>query len=613
MLTIKANIVTTPTFKAEILTSAAIVGDSYVDVRKYGSLALAVTRIGAAKKTILIPTPQAVTDDLNIPDNIAPWFIQGGSLNISAGKTVTMPEPLAGLYQIFDGEGSVVITSGEVLPHWWGITGSADDTALIQAAIDACPVGGRVAGLGETYIVTKCNLKSYMRLEDFYFITKAGSVDDVSPVNVGEYYDTSERRDIIIRNVHVNGNRQNQSSILIPQEDGKRHGFRFIGHLRNILVDNCSGTYCASDGIKFGGGISTRGGEEDINTCLQFNIIIRDSRFNWNRRHGGSADTNDGLVFENCELNNNGQDLNGTDPLDHGNRGARFGGALYGCGFDMEASGVGSAFKNIRFSHCQGLQNVRGGILIMDTTDQRTEGYNVHDNIVVEDCQLDEGTIPIWYTALVIDTNSANETWGDIYSNVRVVNNHLKGRYLLRCARNAYIGGGMIDPPSPSVLGHIKYSNNVAIGPFANPTGASFTISSTTYGFDFGQIGFSFRTAIPGSGTWKLGWIIWNTSPSAGGAPGWVCVHSGTYGPATDNTGDTDGSTAVITGMTDTSDFNIGDYVDVSTGFPTTGPYRILAKTATTITLDTNSNSAQSNITVDTPTPTWKAMASVAT
>ena len=70
-------------------------------------------------------------------------------------------------------------------------------------------------------------------------------------------------------------------------------------------------------------------------------------------------------------------------------------------------------------------------------------------------------------------------------------------------------------------------------------------------------------------------------------------------GTATDSTGDTDGSTGIITGMTDTSDFVVGTFVTVSAGFSsTTRPYRILSKTSTTVTLDKNSSSAQTNVTV---------------
>ncbi len=75
----------------------------------------------------------------------------------------------------------------------------------------------------------------------------------------------------------------------------------------------------------------------------------------------------------------------------------------------------------------------------------------------------------------------------------------------------------------------------------------------------------------------------------------------------TDVTGDTDGSTAVITGMADTSDFLAGHNVTVSAGFASTGPFEILSKTSTTITVDTNSNSSQTDVTVTVTYPiTWE-------
>jgi len=122
----------------------------------------------------------------------------------------------------------------------------------------------------------------------------------------------------------------------------------------------------------------------------------------------------------------------------------------------------------------------------------------------------------------------------------------------------------------------------------------------------------SWGSAAPTTGAWQKGDVIFNTASAAGGAPGWVCTTTGTFGAATDNTGDTDGSTGVITGMTDTSLFNVGDYVNISAGFATGTGRKILAKTATSITVDANSNSAQSNVTVDTSDPVFKAMANLA-
>jgi hypothetical protein len=68
---------------------------------------------------------------------------------------------------------------------------------------------------------------------------------------------------------------------------------------------------------------------------------------------------------------------------------------------------------------------------------------------------------------------------------------------------------------------------------------------------------------------------------------------------AVDATGDPDGSTGLITGLADTSDFNVGDRVTVSDGFPsTTDGYKVTALAATTMTLDTLSTSSATDVTI---------------
>jgi phage gp36-like protein len=69
-----------------------------------------------------------------------------------------------------------------------------------------------------------------------------------------------------------------------------------------------------------------------------------------------------------------------------------------------------------------------------------------------------------------------------------------------------------------------------------------------------------------------------------------------------DNAGDTDGSTGTIANMSETSFFGVDGYVTVSAGFPTTGPYKVLSKTADSITINEISNSVQSNVIVATAT-----------
>ena len=105
------------------------------NINNYLSLSSAIDSIGTDEKTLFIPDEQPVTVDVTIPSNITLKFLQGGSLNIDAGVTVTINGHIeAGLYQIFSGAGSVDFVAGsvkEVYPQWWGentIPGTTDFT-----------------------------------------------------------------------------------------------------------------------------------------------------------------------------------------------------------------------------------------------------------------------------------------------------------------------------------------------------------------------------------------------------------------------------------------------------------------------------------------------------
>ena len=73
---------------------------------------------------------------------------------------------------------------------------------------------------------------------------------------------------------------------------------------------------------------------------------------------------------------------------------------------------------------------------------------------------------------------------------------------------------------------------------------------------------------------------------------------------ATDSTGDTDGSTAVITGMTSTARFAASEVVTISAGFPAGTITIVSVDSGTQITVDVNSDSAQSDVTVTSQAPT---------
>ncbi len=139
----------------------------WVDVRAYASINAAITSIGSAKKTLLVPNAQTLTASLTIPSTLALQIINGGSIVKASTYTLTINGPFeAGLYQVFSGfsVGDVTFLSGavkgavkEVYPEWWGAVGngSTDDSAAIaRAAACAKACGIPLKFSNATYLVS---------------------------------------------------------------------------------------------------------------------------------------------------------------------------------------------------------------------------------------------------------------------------------------------------------------------------------------------------------------------------------------------------------------------------------------------------------------------------
>jgi len=116
------------------------------NIHDYDDFPDCVDAIGANEACIFITNQVDVTADITIPANITLRIIQGGTLNISAGKTVTINGHVdAGLYQIFEGLGTVTFgtyaNTLEVHPEWWGAVANnvIDSTAAINAMVQSLP------------------------------------------------------------------------------------------------------------------------------------------------------------------------------------------------------------------------------------------------------------------------------------------------------------------------------------------------------------------------------------------------------------------------------------------------------------------------------------------
>lgn len=338
--------------------------------------------------------------------------------------------------------------------------GSTLDTYPCQSAITAVKnVYGRA---GATYVVGTLNVGSNTVIRDANFMTVAGNFDFTSPITIDGT--TSAKTNILIENVNINGNRANQTNITTATEDGGRHGFRILGYVSNLTIRDSSATYCAGDGIElFSNGATSA---SDLNFAFQ-NVLIENCTFNWNRRHGGSADSLQNVTFRKITAQNNGKDLNTTDPYSTGTRGARnplsLAGNLYGGPMDIEGYGIGSNIWGLLIEDCDLTLNVRP-LLIIDQ-DASVAGWRTRRDITVRRCKLDPGMNlaafapePAIYLGPL---NAANANKGVYYQGVKLEDNECQSYVSFRSCRHCRSDATFYGTDGQGNVGYALYSQDI--------------------------------------------------------------------------------------------------------------------------------------------------------
>ena len=182
--------------------------------RAYSSFENAISNIGSTETILLVQDVEAIADNVTIPSTMTLRLVHGGSLSIASGKTVTMNGHIeAGLYQIFEGAGTVAFGAGavkEVYPQWWGentTPGTTDMTAAIQAAINT---GLSVFISPGTYKITSViDLASNMEIRGEYGLSILQMAGGQNGIVMFRALNDSN---IVIQNLVFDGNKDNVSN-----------------------------------------------------------------------------------------------------------------------------------------------------------------------------------------------------------------------------------------------------------------------------------------------------------------------------------------------------------------------------------------------------------------
>lgn len=375
-------------------------------------------------------------------------------------------------------EGVWVRETGKIWSaRWFTAPGAPDSTARLQAAINTLPEWGVIEGFGDEFNILDLRIKSRMSLTNLRFKQLAGSVDLKSAVVIDGNPAVGAKSDILIQNVHINGNRLEQSDIITGTEDGGRHGFRILGRVTDLTITDSSAFDCASDGLEL---FSSDAYNNVPGNWTFERITVKRSKFNRNRRHGVSYDAVRTMRFEDCQFLSNGLDIDDTKPLTHGGRGSRFAGALYGNGADGEGYGNGSQCEDIVFLRCDGRYNARGSFLFLTGGDSTQPGYRPWQQITVQDCAMDAGVDPSSEGWCVAFTTSAAANPVRAYADVRVYNPTASGYVNFTSVDTPRLDGGSIYVPAPYQPVLLKYSDNAELGPVRTPGRAGVEAVGTT-------------------------------------------------------------------------------------------------------------------------------------
>lgn len=245
--------------------------------------------------------------------------------------------------------------------------GTTNDTAAIQAAINSMQEGDVLIGKG-TFVITTIEptQKTVIRDMRFKSLGSTSQVSHIPMIRVGD--NVNDFDGLLIDNVHLDGNRINYSNIdLFAGGDGGMHGFHIRGFARNITIRDSSAKFCGTAGLAL---------DQDTNrdpstdtpryNISDINIVRCD--FTDNREHGSFAAYCQRVKYIDCNMINNGRDLEGGPwAEEHGGHGAyTASNGYFSRGLDIESYNISSNYTKVEVRGGEYSQNANGAIQFYD-------------------------------------------------------------------------------------------------------------------------------------------------------------------------------------------------------------------------------------------------------
>lgn len=394
----------TTTFKTAYTDAAGLVAHTYTSDGSGGQYIALNSRGEFAASAGLYLTVGAYDIALKRSDGSTVWTRRAESFNAQEATLTTFAAPNGSSYIGFlqDGVGAVStnvyskLKGGFINPADFGAVGDGitDDTSALQLCINfAAQNKFFIYGGGKKYRVSTVNFLTGQRV----FSLNLESIGGASSFQAVAQIDgsTISKSDMHFIDVSVNGRRDLFTNVNITAgEDGGLHAWRVIcgasGGVNDILWENCDGINSATAGLA----IHCTNPSTTVANYPFKNLKWIGGKLTGNREHGWFADSFDGLTLVDVDCRNNGKDLNTSDALTHGNRGARSGGYLFGAGFDIESYGpnyVGSLWKNLTLRGLNCTDSATPS-LFFNPISTDVSGYAPHIGTFINDCKFDKGS-----------------------------------------------------------------------------------------------------------------------------------------------------------------------------------------------------------------------------